>query len=119
MCEDKTPEVELQDKPGMSNTVNGLVSETAKLFGAMSTVLLTTVEDLSNVVVIKVDGETRENLDLLVEVGAAKSRREAAVSLLREGITAQHATLERVRRTKAQISELRQQMRSLVEVHGT
>lgn len=121
MGEHEVPEVELKDKPRcrLSSATDAVVDEAAKFLDSLGRALITTAEDLSHLMLIKVDDETLENLDLLVDAGVAKSRRQAAVSLLDEGIQAKHAVFERIRRTKDQISELRKQMHSLVEVHTT
>lgn len=117
MIDERTPDVELKDKPasGMSDAINAVVNETVKLVDSLSKALVTTAEDISSLMVIKVDAETREHLDLLVEGGLANNRRQAAKALIREGIDMKEETFERIRRTKTQIVELRKQMRNLVE----
>ena len=120
MIDEKTPEVELNDKPtsGMSDAINAVVNETVKLVDSLSKALMTTAEDISSLMVIKVDADTREHLDLLVEGGLASNRRQAARALIHEGIEMKEATFERILRTKTQIVELRKQMRNLVETRA-
>ncbi len=100
----------------VSDAVVAVVDETVKLVEALGKAFVITMQDVSNLMVIKVDADTREHLDLLVDTGVANSRAKAAVSLIEEGIKGKSETLAKVRRTQAQISELRQQMRSLVKV---
>ncbi len=120
MVDESTPEVEVKDvhDASMSGTINAVVSETVKLVDAVGRALITTAEDVSSLMVIKVDGETREHLDLMVEGGLARNRRQAAKTLIRDGRAANDETLERIRRTKEQIAELRSQMRNLVETRA-
>ena len=69
--------------------------------------------------ILRVDRETREHLDLLVDAGAAKHRREAARHLIVTGIESEQEFFEKVRRTKAQIKALRHELRALVQVKAT
>ncbi len=113
-------EVKAEAKPEaatseVAEAVGAVVTETVKFVDALGKALLVAAQDISNLMVIKVDAETREHLDLLVDSGAAKSRRDAAATLLVEGIQAKGSTFERIQQTQAQIKELRQQVRSLIK----
>jgi hypothetical protein len=120
MTEENTPEVELKDTPasGMSDAVNAVVNGTVKMVDSLARALITTAEDVSSLMVLRVDPDTREHLDLLVEGGLAANRRQAAKTLIYEGIDMKEETFERIRRTKTQIVELRKQMRNLVETRA-
>ena len=120
MSDEKVKDVELNDqvKTEVSGTVTAVVNETVKFLDTLGRAMCTVAQDLTNLMVISVDAETRQNLDVVVNAGAARSRREAAVALLHDGIDAKQATLERARQTQAQIQELRQQLRSLVQVRS-
>ncbi|MGC9520509.1 MAG: hypothetical protein ACP5HG_01340 [Anaerolineae bacterium] len=117
MDENRVPEAEIVDDQAcrLTDAVDSVVNETAKLFDALGRALVITAQDVSNLMVIKVDRDMREHLDLMVDAGVAKNRHDAVTSLIHEGIRAKSVTFERIRRTKRQIAELRQQMRSLVE----
>lgn len=99
----------------VAEAVVAVVNETVKFVDALGKAILVAAQDISNLMVIKVDAETRERLDLLVDAGAAKSRRDAATTLLAEGLQAKGATFEKIQQTQAQIKELRQQVRSLIK----
>ena len=99
----------------IGEAVAAVVTESVKFVDALGKALLVAAQDISNLMVIKVDAETREHLDLLVDAGAAKSRRDAAATLLAEGIQAKGATFDKIAQTQAQIKELRQQVRSLIK----
>ena len=120
MTEEKVVEAELNDSTmsDVSDAIAVVVDETVKLFDSLGKALVTTLQDVSTLMIIKVDAGTRERLDLLVDAGVAKSRGKAAAQLIEEGINATEVTFDRIRRTRAQISELRRQMRSLVKTQA-
>ena len=120
MTEEKVVEAELNDST-MSDVSDGIaivIDETVKLFDSLGKALVTTLQDVSNLMIVKVDADTREHLDLLVDAGAAKNRCKAATQLIEEGISLTETTFDKIRRTQVQISELRQQMRSLVKTQA-
>lgn len=71
-------------------------------------------EDLTGLMVIRVDPEMRARMDDLVEAGLAKNRSEAALNLLRDGIRANQSVFEQVEKTRARIDALRSQLRDLI-----
>jgi hypothetical protein len=117
MAEERVVEVEL-DSSTVSDAVSAVVDETVKLFDSLGKALVATMEDVSNLMIIKVDADTREHLDLLVDAGVATNRGKAATQLIDEGISATETTFDRIRRTQAQIGELRQQVQSLVKTQA-
>lgn len=115
MSEEKVQDVQPQDSvTPVTDAFRALVDDTVKLADSLGRAVVAAVNDLPNYMVIKVDRDTREHLDLLVDAGVEPSRSAAASSLLRDGIRAQQATFDRIARTHAQIKELRQQLRTLV-----
>lgn len=68
-----------------------------------------------NVVMVRVNDETLEHLDMLVESELAKSRSEAAALLIGEGIKSNQALFERIREITDQIAGLRSQLRVAVQ----
>ncbi len=121
MNEEKAVEVESTEASGPEAasssehlTFDALVGETAKLFEALGKAMVTAAQDVSNLMVVHVDGETRNKLDMLVDAGLMKSRREAANAMMQEGLKTHTRDFEKIARTKDQIAELRQQIRSLV-----
>lgn len=71
-------------------------------------------EDLTGLMVLPVGAEMRGKMDGLVEAGLAKTRAEAALSLLRDGIASNPSVYQKVEQTRAQIDALRSQLRSLI-----
>ncbi len=90
-----------------------LVRETARLLETFGKVLVKTAEELSSLMVIQVDADTRQQLDELVEANMVKSRKAGAEMLLQEGVKAKADLFEQVERTNARIAALRQQVHSL------
>ena len=118
MCEAKEKEAEINDGESseIAEAVAAVVTEAVRFVDSLGRAILAAAQDVSNLMVIQVNAETRQHLDLLVDAGAAKSRRDAAETLLGEGIKAKGTTFDRIKQTKSQIQELRQQIRSLIEV---
>ncbi len=67
-----------------------------------------------NVVMVRVNDETLEHLDMLVESELCKSRSEAAALLIGEGIKANQTLFARIREITDQIAGLRSQLREAV-----
>jgi hypothetical protein len=95
-------------------TLDAVVSEAVKFVESLGKAIVTTVQDASNVMVVNVDKDTREQLDLLVDAGVVDTRREAAGSLIKEGLKSREGVFGKIEATKAQIEELRQQIRATV-----
>lgn len=111
------PEVELTDesKRDVKQAVDAVVNETAQFFESLNNAVMTTAQDLTGLMILRVDKSTREHLDLLVDAGVAKNRRAAVHALIDAGMETQQDVFERVRRTKAQIAALRYELRTLVQ----
>ncbi len=109
-----TPTVEESVKSG-GEAWRTALDETVKLLENLGKAVVTTAQDLSQLMVVQVDEETREHLDLLVEAGAVKSRREGANYLLKAGVEAKRETFARMATTQARIAALRAQLRESVK----
>ena len=68
-----------------------------------------------NVVMVRVNDETLEHLDMLVEAELCKSRSEAAALLINEGIKVNQTLFERIREITDKIAGLRSQLREAVK----
>jgi hypothetical protein len=68
-----------------------------------------------NVVMVRVNDETLEHLDMLIEAELCKSRSEAAALLINEGIKSNQALFGRIREITDQIAGLRSQLREAVK----
>lgn len=94
--------------------LDSVVEEAVKLFDVLKKAVKTTAQDVTSLMVVHVDKETRQHMDLLVESGAAKSRSEAATVLMHEGAQAKQALFKKIARTNDQITALKTQMQSLI-----
>jgi len=111
----RTIEVEPVDTAdALAKSFRAVIDEGVKLADSLGKAVVTAAQDLSNIMIIKVDSETRSRLDALVEAGVAASRCKAATALLHEGLKAQQPLIDRIEKTKSQISGLRQELRSLL-----
>ncbi len=68
-----------------------------------------------NVVMVRVNDETLQHLDMLVEAELARSRSEAAAMLITEGMKANKQVFDRIREITDQIAVLRSQLRESVQ----
>lgn len=71
------------------------------------------------VVMVRVDEDTREQLDAWVETGAVKSRSEAAALFIREGLAVRSDELARLRDALREVEQARERLRDKAsEVFG-
>lgn len=73
------------------------------------------VQGRGNVVMVRVNDDTLEHLDMLVEAELARSRSEAAAMLITEGMKANKQTFDRIREITDQIALLRSHLRESVQ----
>ena len=71
-----------------------------------------TVRD--NVVMMRVDSDSRAKMDELVEAGIWKSRSEAAAYLIREGIKARRGLFDRISEKVGEIRKAKEELRGLL-----
>jgi hypothetical protein len=62
------------------------------------------------VVMVRIDEETRDTLDLWIETGAVKSRSEAAALFIREGVKVRSGELEELREAIDEVNHARQRL---------
>ena len=62
------------------------------------------------VVMVRIDEDTKKNLDDWVETGAVKSRSEAAALFMREGIKVRSGELEQLREALDEVGKARQRL---------
>jgi replication-associated recombination protein RarA len=115
MSEEKVMEtVETETESLEPTALDNLLKDAVKFFESLGKAIVSTAQDASNLMVVNVDADTREQLDLLVDTGVAETRRAAATKLIQEGLQSHNAAFDKIRQTHTQIAELRKQMRSLV-----
>ena len=116
MNEKSKPEAEIKDTTmeELEEAVHAVVGETVRLLESLGKAFMKTAQDVSNLMVIKVDGEIRDNLDTLVGAGLSNNRREAATTMIEQGISSKTADFQKIQQTKEEIAKLRKQLHSLV-----
>jgi Arc/MetJ-type ribon-helix-helix transcriptional regulator len=62
------------------------------------------------VVMVRIDEETKNDLDAWIETGAVKSRSEAAALFIREGIKVRSGELEQLREALEDVSEAKKRL---------
>ena len=70
----------------------------------------------ANVVMVRVNDESLEHLDMLIEAEITSSRSESAAFLISEGIKANQALFDKISAITDQIAELREQLRQEVNL---
>ncbi len=75
-------------------------------------------ENITGLMVLPVDKNLRGKMDELVEAGVVKSRGEAALSLLGDGIASNQSVYEEVEKARARITALRSQLRDMIGQHS-
>ena len=91
-------------------TIDAVFAETTKFLKSLGKAVAATIQDMPDLMMVKVDKDIREKLDALVEAGIVENRREAAKSLIAEGLKNRTSVFDKIKETKVQITELRQQM---------
>ena len=96
---------------GFKNTITGLGE-------ALGVAMKTVLADREFVIMVRVNKDTRDHLDQLMQAGLFKSRSEAAAFLLASGIQVQKALFERIKDKTAEISKLQEELRDLITGEG-
>ncbi|MBN1922105.1 MAG: hypothetical protein JW892_12725 [Anaerolineae bacterium] len=88
---------------------------TVNLLENLGEAIVKSAQDLSQLMVVRVDEDTRERLDMLVEAEVVKTRREGVSYLLEAGIKAKSDAFARIVAARERISALRTQLREGVQ----
>jgi len=99
-----------------SKSLNEAVKQVEKQVGNISKALSNALQDRANVVMVRVNDDSLQYLDMLVEADITKSRSESAAFLINEGIKANETLFNKIRQITDQISELKSQLRETVKV---
>lgn len=116
MIEETTVKTTLENaRPTGEAAWRAVLEGTARLLENLGQALVTTAQDLSQLMIIRVDEDTREHLDMLVEAEVVKTRREAATYLLQAGIQAKREAFTHIAAARERIAALRAQLRESVQ----
>lgn len=96
-------------------TWRAVVDGAVNLLENLGEALIKGAQDLSQLMVIRVDEDTREHLDMLVEANVVKTRREGATYLLEAGIKAKGDAFTVMAASRERIAALRAQLREGIQ----
>jgi hypothetical protein len=85
---------------------------------ALGVAMKTVLSDREYVVMVRVNKDTRDSLDHLMQAGLFKSRSEAAAFLLASGINAQSVLFDKIKDKTTEISRLQEELRNLISGLG-
>jgi Arc/MetJ-type ribon-helix-helix transcriptional regulator len=69
-----------------------------------------------NVVMVRVNDESREKMDMLVDAGIFKSRSECAAFLIHQGIQAQESLFGRMKEKVDEIHRIQQELKDILDI---
>jgi hypothetical protein len=110
----KGPDISDQIRSGVKEfreTITGLGE-------ALGVAMKTVLSDREYVVMVRVNKDTRDSLDHLMQAGLFKSRSEAAAFLLASGINAQSVLFDKIKDKTTEISRLQEELRNLISGLG-
>ena len=99
-----------------SKTLNEAFKQVEQQVGSISKALGTALQDRANVVMVRVNDDSLQYLDMLVEADITKSRSESAAFLINEGIKANEGLFNKIREITDQIAALKSELREVVTV---
>ncbi len=102
-------------KNSASKTINDAIKQVEKQVENLGKALGSALQDRANVVMVRVNNDSLDYLDMLVEADITKSRSESAAFLINEGIKANEALFNKIREITNQISALKAQLRETVK----
>ena len=96
----KSPDPRPWDLERIANETGKVIVELVKVTGKAA-------EDLTGLMVIRADRETRGKLDMIVESGAVRSRHEALDVLVKAGMQQKQRIFDQIEKTRAEIAALK------------
>ena len=99
-----------------SKSINEAIKQVEKQVGNISKALGSALQDRANVVMVRVNDDSLDYLDVLVEADITKSRSESAAFLINEGIKANEGLFDKIRNITDQIVALKSQLREAVAI---
>ena len=97
-------------------SINEAIKQVEKQVGNISKALGSALQDRANVVMVRVNDDSLDYLDILVEADITKSRSESAAFLINEGIKANEGLFDKIRSITDQIAALKSELREAVAV---
>ncbi len=101
-------------KSAARDTINEAFKQVESFTENLGKALGSALQDRANVVMVRVNNDSLDYLDMLVEADVTKSRSESAAFLINEGIKANEALFNKIREITDQIASLKAQLRGTV-----
>ena len=98
-----------------SKTINEAIKQVESFTENLGKALGSALQDRTNVVMVRVNSDSLDYLDMLVEADVTKSRSESAAFLINEGIKANQALFNKIREITDQIAYLKSKLRETVK----
>ena len=107
----------------VNEVVRGAVSKSSKVADSIGDNIRQTIKDTvkgaksvrNSVVMVRVNRQTLERIDDLVEAGLTNSRSEAAAFLITEGVKSRHLLFHRISDKIEQIKQTKDELRILLQ----
>ena len=113
--ETETADEAAQEQPSEPKKRPGVhLKDAIKQVESFGQTLSEALQGRANVVMVRVNDESLEHLDMLVEAEITSSRSESAAFLISEGMKANQALFDKISAITEQIAELREQLRQEV-----
>lgn len=94
--------------------MNKLVKDIGDMFKEYAPKVGKAAEDLTGLMVVRVHPEVRSDLDAMVEAGLAKTRAEAALRLIADGIKGNESVYRTVEHAREQIKALHGELKGMI-----
>ena len=101
-------------KSATRDTINEAFKQVESFTENLGKALGSALQDRANVVMVRVNNDSLDYLDMLVEADVTKSRSESAAFLINEGIKANEGLFNKIREVTDQIASLKAQLRGTV-----
>jgi hypothetical protein len=95
--------------------MNQLVKDIGSMFKEFAPKVGKAAEDLTGLMVVRVHPDDRANLDVMVEAGLAKTRAQAALKLIADGIKGNEAVYRHVNQAREQIQALKGELKGILQ----
>lgn len=97
------------------NTTNDDLNKAWKQVEEIGKETWNSIQKRTNVVMVRMDDNSLEKIDTLVDAKVCKSRSEAAAYLISKGIAAQQETFDQITELSKQINDLRGKMHDIAK----
>ena len=107
----ETPQQDSEEKPNTSDDINKAWKQVEEI----GKETWNSIQKRTNVVMVRMDDNSLEKIDTLVDAKVCKSRSEAAAYLISKGITSQGETFDEITVLSKQINDLRGKMHDIAK----